>query len=165
MMDILMSEKCWAHKKWNKIASDIKLIFHSSTITMMHGPIKIRFVISPPPPLPDTQYTKHSTLTSFLSWDIPQLRLAVSYRLFETACRPHVQCSSSPNRILVTNISGQPLFPIFKTQTRLSTTEPIVCPETFLTDHQSRHPRRISVSVTPRGTSLENHTQMLRGVS
>jgi len=31
MMDILMSETCWAHKKWNKIASDIKLIFHSST--------------------------------------------------------------------------------------------------------------------------------------
>ena len=25
MMDILMSETCWAHKKWNKIASDIKL--------------------------------------------------------------------------------------------------------------------------------------------
>ena len=32
MMDILMSETCWAHKKWNKIASDIKLVFHSSTI-------------------------------------------------------------------------------------------------------------------------------------
>jgi len=31
MMDILMSETCWAHKKWNKIASDIKLIFYSST--------------------------------------------------------------------------------------------------------------------------------------
>ena len=31
-MDILMSETCWAHKKWNKIASDIKLIFHSSNI-------------------------------------------------------------------------------------------------------------------------------------
>ena len=30
-MDILMSETCWAHKKWNKIASDIKLVFHSST--------------------------------------------------------------------------------------------------------------------------------------
>ena len=30
MMDILMSETCWAHKKWNKIASDIKLVFHSS---------------------------------------------------------------------------------------------------------------------------------------
>jgi len=42
MMDILMSETCWANKKWNKIASDIKLVFHSSTITMMHGPINIR---------------------------------------------------------------------------------------------------------------------------
>ena len=27
MMDILMSETCWAHKKWNKIASDIKLVY------------------------------------------------------------------------------------------------------------------------------------------
>ena len=43
MMDILMSDTCWAHKKWNKIASDIKLVFHSSTITVMHGPINIRF--------------------------------------------------------------------------------------------------------------------------
>ena len=25
-----MSETCWAHKKWNKIASDIKLVFYSS---------------------------------------------------------------------------------------------------------------------------------------
>ena len=30
MMDILMSETCCAHKKWNKIASDIKLVFYSS---------------------------------------------------------------------------------------------------------------------------------------
>ena len=30
MMDTLMSESCWAHKKWNKIASDIKLVFYSS---------------------------------------------------------------------------------------------------------------------------------------
>ena len=30
-MDILRSETCWAHNKWNKIASDIKLVFHSST--------------------------------------------------------------------------------------------------------------------------------------
>ena len=37
----LMSETCWAHNKWNKIASDIKLVFHSSTIAMMHGPINI----------------------------------------------------------------------------------------------------------------------------
>ena len=41
MMDILMFETCRAHK-WNKIASDIKLVFHSSTITMMHGPINIK---------------------------------------------------------------------------------------------------------------------------
>jgi len=32
MMDILMSETCWAHKKWNKKASDIKLVFYSSTM-------------------------------------------------------------------------------------------------------------------------------------
>ena len=44
IMDILMSETCWARKKWNNIASDNKLVFHSSTITMMHGPINIRFV-------------------------------------------------------------------------------------------------------------------------
>ena len=42
-MDILMSETCRAHNKWNKIASDIKLVFHSSTIAMMHGPINIRY--------------------------------------------------------------------------------------------------------------------------
>jgi len=43
MMDILMSETCWAHKTWNKITSDIKLVFYSSNITMMHGPINIRY--------------------------------------------------------------------------------------------------------------------------
>jgi len=31
MMDIFMSETCWAHKKWNKIASVIKFVFYSST--------------------------------------------------------------------------------------------------------------------------------------
>jgi len=44
MVDIWMSETCWAHKKWNKIASDIKLVFYSSTITVMHGPINIRWM-------------------------------------------------------------------------------------------------------------------------
>ena len=33
----------FAHNKWNKIASDIKLVFHSSTIAMMHGPVNIRW--------------------------------------------------------------------------------------------------------------------------
>jgi len=34
MMDVLMSETCWAHKKWNKIASGIKLVFYSSIILL-----------------------------------------------------------------------------------------------------------------------------------
>ena len=34
MRDILMSETCWAPKKWNKIACDIKLVFYSSTINI-----------------------------------------------------------------------------------------------------------------------------------
>ena len=33
---ILMSETCWAHNKWNKIASDIKLVFHSSAIASLN---------------------------------------------------------------------------------------------------------------------------------
>jgi len=45
MMDILMSETCWAHKKWNKISSDIKLVFYYSTITMMQVPINIRWAM------------------------------------------------------------------------------------------------------------------------
>ena len=44
-IDILESETCWAHNKWNKIASDIKLVFHLSTIAMMHGPINIKYWI------------------------------------------------------------------------------------------------------------------------
>ena len=36
MMDILISETCWAHKKWNKIASDIKLVFYSSTNSSLY---------------------------------------------------------------------------------------------------------------------------------
>jgi len=32
MMDILMSETCWVHKKWNKIANGIKLVFYSPTV-------------------------------------------------------------------------------------------------------------------------------------
>ena len=33
-MEILMSETCWAHNKWNRIACVIKLVFHSSAITV-----------------------------------------------------------------------------------------------------------------------------------
>jgi len=42
MMGILMFETCWAYNKYNKITSDIYLVFYSSIITMMHGPINIR---------------------------------------------------------------------------------------------------------------------------
>ena len=38
MMDILMSKTCWAHKKWNKIASDVKLVFQSSSEVCPFGP-------------------------------------------------------------------------------------------------------------------------------
>ena len=31
-MNILMSETCWLHNKCNKMSSDIKLVFHSSTL-------------------------------------------------------------------------------------------------------------------------------------
>ena len=40
-MDILMSETCWAHNKWNKVASDIKLVFHSSAIEIYFEACKI----------------------------------------------------------------------------------------------------------------------------
>ena len=36
MMDILMSETCRVHKKWNKIASDIKLVFYSSRVHRLY---------------------------------------------------------------------------------------------------------------------------------
>ena len=36
MMNILMSETCWAHKKWNKIASDINLVFHGLARSNKH---------------------------------------------------------------------------------------------------------------------------------
>ena len=39
IMNILMSEICPLHKKWNKIASDIKLVFYSSVITKFYTSI------------------------------------------------------------------------------------------------------------------------------
>ena len=46
MMDILMSETCWSHKKWNKIASDIKLVFYSSVATDVCSGLPLRMIIS-----------------------------------------------------------------------------------------------------------------------
>jgi len=75
MMDILMSETCWAHKKWNKITSGIKLVFYSSTITMMHGPINIRLAnwfISPKWTPELIIHTKQQTLClkNVLQWSM-----------------------------------------------------------------------------------------------
>ena len=63
MMDILISETCWAHKKLNKIASDIKLVFYSSTTTMMHSPINIRTLYLAKLWLMTTYYTHTHTHT------------------------------------------------------------------------------------------------------
>jgi hypothetical protein len=41
MIDIVVPETFSAHKKYNKITSGIQLVFYSSAITMMHGPINI----------------------------------------------------------------------------------------------------------------------------
>ena len=46
MMDILMSETYWVHKKWNKIASDIKLVFYSSTVCIHNSPSFVRVIKS-----------------------------------------------------------------------------------------------------------------------
>ena len=62
-MDILMSETCWAHNKWNKIASDVKLVFYSSTIAMMHSPINIRFTEHF---IERTRSEHHTSVLSFL---------------------------------------------------------------------------------------------------
>jgi len=51
----LMPETCWAHKKWNKIEIDIKLVFYSSTITMMHGIINIKLMVFDPISISDYQ--------------------------------------------------------------------------------------------------------------
>jgi len=41
MMDILMPETRWIHKKWNKIASYIKLVFYSSTACLVFSVLRI----------------------------------------------------------------------------------------------------------------------------
>ena len=58
-MDILMSETCWAHNKWNDIASDIKLVFHSSVIwyTYVASLVEYPFWILPTGTVLSTQRT------------------------------------------------------------------------------------------------------------
>jgi len=73
MMDILMSETCWAHKKWNKITSDFKLVFYSSAVIMMHGPINIRF----------TKYCWAWILRLFHRTDVNQRKCIINFLVFQ----------------------------------------------------------------------------------
>jgi len=68
MMDILMPETCWAHKKWNKTASDIKLVFMFSTITVMHGPINIKLYMFRTVPLSIIRSFSLYTLQWYMSY-------------------------------------------------------------------------------------------------
>jgi len=40
-----MAEICWANKKWNNIASDIKLVFYSSTMLKKVDILKDKYVV------------------------------------------------------------------------------------------------------------------------
>jgi len=52
MMGIVVPETCWAYKKYNKIASDIYLLFYSSVIWINVGSshtnllIALRYVVT-----------------------------------------------------------------------------------------------------------------------
>ena len=84
-MDILISETCWAHNKWNKLASDIKFVFHSSTLAMMHGPINIRYTKS--------EFIKEISACSF-SW-VPTLlyKLYVAHAVYPFTVWPYYDVS------------------------------------------------------------------------
>jgi len=45
MMGIVVPETRSAYKKYNKIISDLYLVFYSSVITMMHGPTNIKLCL------------------------------------------------------------------------------------------------------------------------
>ena len=79
MMDILMSETSWVHKKWNKIASDIKLVFYSSAITMMHGPINIRFCFKCWHVFARIRPSPHKRLSSFFFYFLQLISLLLFF--------------------------------------------------------------------------------------
>jgi len=83
MMDVLLSEKCWAYKKWNKIASDIKVVFYSSTITIMHGPINIRYT--------GGSFFRSAVTNGRRSWLTPS---GVAGLRFKVSLRPRLTASS-----------------------------------------------------------------------
>ena len=74
MMGILMFETCRAHKKWNKIASDIKLVFYSSTTTNLICWLIIKFVM-----MDSNMYVSFNVHNKYI-W---QSRLIVEWSLVE----------------------------------------------------------------------------------
>jgi len=70
---------CWAHKMWNKIASDIKLVFYSSTIK----PVVVRIVLFP---MPATYSTRLILLDVII-----QLALILKLVFFNFLC-PFISC-------------------------------------------------------------------------
>jgi len=74
MMDILMSETCWAHKKWNKIAGGIKSVFYSSN-TLMFDILIVRCSRHN-----ETRHTIRHTLR--LGTHRPNKTTAPAYRLY-----------------------------------------------------------------------------------
>jgi len=91
MMDILMHETCWAHKKWNKIASDIKFVFYSSTIlvefTDFWSDLKVEIIFPPMNTVkPQTQKTICLLLATHRTSVLSTFTPGYTASLFET-CR------------------------------------------------------------------------------
>ena len=84
MMDILMSETRWIHKKWNKIADDIKLVLYSSTITIMHGSINLRFILYSSATWLDLSYPRRVILLNVI-WGRTTVKVSKN-ELFKTWC-------------------------------------------------------------------------------
>ena len=79
MMGIIMPETCSAYKKYNKITSGTQLGFYSSVITMMHGPLNIRFEGYVSLPFCMSSSIKQFKACGFRS---PFLRLAFLFTLY-----------------------------------------------------------------------------------
>jgi len=86
MMVILMSKTCWAHKKWNKIASDIKLVFNSSKLYMFQTvPLSVIRSFS--------LYTQQRYM-SYRYADSLQAGSGCSVLILLTSCQQLVSCTS-----------------------------------------------------------------------
>ena len=92
-MDILMSETYWAHNKWNKVASDIKLVFHSSAmLKFIHrfhfcSGIKMKLVPFPSSGKINESYVLGSTKSIYCpysNWHNVARRVGIICEMFNT---------------------------------------------------------------------------------